>query len=180
MEKRAVRRIAIMIGSLSDLPQCIKGLGYLRLLVSRGEVMVVEIIVNSIHRNTDDVIFNLKRLEQRVDVLIVGAGWANHLTGMVDAILRYKMRNDHIVVVGVAFDDENDRAHTQAACLSITEVPGHQVRFRGYVGTDGFLGACEFAAKGELPKIKLPEAKRVEYFQLDEAIAFYNNVIAKS
>ena len=180
MEKRAVRRIAIMIGSLSDLPQCIKGLEYLKVLVGRGEVIVVEIIVNSIHRNLDQVMFNLKRLEQHVDVLIVGAGWANHLTGMVDALLRYKMQNDRIVVVGVAFTDEQNHAHTQAACLSITEVPGTQVVFKGYVGTEGFLDACVFAAEGALPMIKLPKAKRVEYLQLDEAITLGEEVIAKS
>ena len=179
--KPTLRRIVIMIGSLSDLPQCIKGLEYLKLLVSRGEVIMVEIIVNSIHRNLDQVIFNLKRIEQNTDVLIVGAGWANHLTGMVDAILRYKLQNDQIVVVGVAFADEQNHTHTQAACLSITEVPSTQVHFRGYVGSDGFQEACVFAARGELPKIKLPTAKPVKYFQLDEAIAFFNEVVvAKS
>jgi len=104
----------------------------------------------------------------RPQVLIVCAGWANHLTGCVDAYLRYKLRNDKIVVFGLAFEDENPE-NTQAAILSILRVPGTQVVYKG-VGTEGFLKACQDAVNEKLPEIKLKESPAHHRRNLQEAI----------
>lgn len=154
-----MRRIAIIIGSDSDLSQCVAGLEFLNQMVVEGKAVVVEIITASIHRNTEFVLKKLKSLVGKIDVLIAGAGWANHLTGTVDAFLRYTIENDKIVVIGVAFADEKEPIHTTTAELSITQVPGTQVVFNDFVGEKGFLKACQFAVEGELPEIKLKPPK---------------------
>jgi hypothetical protein len=144
----------------------------------RGEVSEVGVYTMSIHRNTEILLFKLRQeLAPVVDVLITGAGWANHLTGTCDAYLRYTLRNDHVVVVGVAFEDANEDQHTVAAMLSIKAVPGTQVVYRDeqgkqFVGYQGFADACRFAASGQLPVIKLPEAKSPLVRTLEEAIKF--------
>ena len=168
-----MRRIAVMIRSRSDLPQCQNGWEYLKKQVSLGNVVVVEVIIASLHWNTDDVLNICRRLPDLVDVVIVGAGWANHLTGTFDAYLRNTLKNDKLVVVGQAFADPQNPIHTQAARLSITEVPRTQVVFKNFDGPDGFLRACIYAVEGQLPSIKLPDSnnpKLVERFTLDEAI----------
>lgn len=115
---------------------------------------------NSQHRHTKTVqerleeYVNLPR-EQKIDALIIGAGWANHLTGCSDAYLRNTLGNDKIPVYGVAFKDKKNPKNTEAAILSITQVPGTQVIFRDYVGSRCFLRACQDVVEGELPQIKL-------------------------
>ena len=157
-----MRKVGIIVGSKSDLPQCIEGLEYLAAAQKQQKVTILEVAVASIHRNTDrvyQIIWALDKLG--VDALIVGAGWANALPGMVDALLRYKRHNDRVVVIGVAFEDEDNFKHTQAATLSITELPpGNQVVFNNFIGPRGFLDACRFAVNKQLPKIKLPKPKQ--------------------
>jgi len=170
-----MRRIAIMIGSDSDLPQCRKGLEFLARMVSEGKTEVVEVITASIHRNTEFVLEKLRSLVGKIDVLIAGASWANHLTGTVDAFLRNTLGDDKIVVIGVAFEDEKDDIHTLAARLSITEVPGTQVVFhapdgRTFSGKNAFLLACRFAVEGELPVITLKKPKPPIIRTLEEAL----------
>lgn len=167
------RKIAIIVGSKSDLAQCYAGLEILD--KCDQEVEVVGVYVRSQHRNTLEV---QKLLEQlvlmEVDVVIIGAGWANHLTGCCDAFLRYTLRNDKLVVIGVAFEDADNDKHTKAAVLSITEVPGTQVVFDNqgstFVGALGFTNACLLAAVKELPQIKLPSPKEIHDFTLKEAL----------
>ena len=96
--------LAIIIGSLSDLSQSDKGLHFLSTVLDK--INVIGVYVRSQHRNTLDVQELLMELVRKnVDVIIVGAGWANHLTGCSDAFLRYTLQNDKIVVIGVAFED---------------------------------------------------------------------------
>lgn len=176
-----MRKIGIIAGSNGDLPQCLQGLGVLKDLEAGGEVDVLWVKVRSVHRNTLLLLQLLDELaalsvEEQPDVLIIGAGWANHLTGTADAYLRYTLKNDHIVVVGVAFEDEKEERHTAAAILSITEVPGTQVVFQDmdgkpFVGRKGFEMACLLAAQGKLPKIVLKDGKPPLNFTLLEALA---------
>ncbi len=167
------KRLAIILGSRSDLKQCTEGL---RLLREQSEFNVM-VHIRSQHRNTLSLQQLLKELSSlKVDVIIAGAGWANHLTGCTDAFLRYELKNNFTRVIGVAFEDENDDRHTQAAILSITEVPGTQVIYKNamdemFVGLKGFLKACELAISPELnnfPDIKLPDARAAEDLSLDE------------
>jgi phosphoribosylcarboxyaminoimidazole (NCAIR) mutase len=169
-----MRRIAIIIGSDSDLPQCQEGLKFLVQMVVDGKAEVIEVITASIHRNTEFVLQKLCDLGGKIDVLIAGAGWANHLTGTADAYLRYYLRDQGIVVIGVAFEDEKSAIHTQAAINSILHVPGTQVVFDNlenlFVGSTGFLLACQFAVEGELPIIKLKDPKPPITRTLEEAL----------
>lgn len=177
-----MRKIAIIVGSKSDLTQCRGGLKRIKEYMDSnpGEIELAGVYVRSQHRNTLDTQELLRELEtMKVDVVIIGAGWANHLTGCSDAFYRFTLRNDQIVVIGVAFEDiENDR-HTQAAFLSITEVPGTQVIFDddGFpnIGPLGFERACVFAISEELPKIKLPEPKPTMDLTLEEALKISQN-----
>jgi len=179
-----MRKIGIIVGSESDFPQCYLGFQYLWENVLDHNLVVPFVHVTSIHRNTDKQLQDLEKFskqpaEEKVDALIIGAGWANHLTCTSDAFLRNILHDDQIVVYGVAFMDPANQKHTQAAILSITEVPGHQVVFRDYVGSDGFYRACYDASNDELPKIKLPLPKPPLEFTLREAYTRSIDLLAK-
>lgn len=168
-----MRKIAVIIGSKSDLTQCHKGLRILSR--NQEEVQVVGVYIRSQHRNTLETQELLRELtKMEVDIAIVGAGWANHLTGCCDAYLRYTLKNNRLVVIGVAFEDKQNERHTNAAILSVTEVPGTQVIFEddGFpnVGESGFIRACVLAIDGDLPKIKIPEPRPTMDLSLEEAL----------
>jgi len=166
-----MRKIVIIIGSVSDLKQCRTGLLFLEDLNAE----VISIYVRSQHRNTLDVQELLKRIHSEADVAIIGAGWANHLTGCCDAFLRYTLKTTNMPIIGVAFEDLENQKHTQAAILSISEVPGTQVIYQDekgeFIGPDGFYRACKFAMMGKLPTIKLPSPKEIMDLDLTQAIA---------
>jgi len=165
------RRIAIIVGSRSDLPQCLKGLMYLRELAKAGYIEFVVFHVASIHRNTKRVEEILTNLIGKVDVIGVSAGWANHLSGTCDAYLRNTLEDDKIVVFAGAFQDKANPEHTQAAVMSIKHVPDSQVVFKDYIGEDGFLRMCMGMFEMDpLPKIKLPKARFAMEMTLDRAI----------
>jgi phosphoribosylcarboxyaminoimidazole (NCAIR) mutase len=130
---------------------------------------VVAVITNSIHRNTGEVIGNLAEFTDGVDIWIVGAGMANHLTGTSDAILRYKMGDMRVPVIGVAFQGKTPE-QTQAAIISIQQVPGTQVIFDDYVGPVGFYRACKRAVEGNFPAIKAVQDKPVRIRTLADAL----------
>jgi len=168
------KRVAIIVGSKSDLNQCEKGLKHLRAF---SNIEVVGVFVRSQHRNTLETQELLKNLVNcDVDVAIVGAGWANHLTGCCDAYLRYTLRTTKMPIIGVAFADKKNENHTKAAILSISEVPGTQVIFKDSYGTElvgscGFLDACiMITSNREFSVIKLPEPKAWLDFSLEAAI----------
>ncbi len=165
-----MRRIAIMIGSDSDLPQCRKGLEFLAQMAVEGKAEVVEVITASIHRNTEFVLEKLRSLVGKIDVLVAAAGWANALTGIADAFFRNALGDNKIVVVGGAFEDPKDEIHTLTARLSISEVPGSQIVFNDSAGSKGFLEACRVAVEKELPKIKIPSPSPPVERTLEEAL----------
>ena len=117
------RRIAVWVGSDSDLSQCVAGLQVLHEAQEKGQIEFVKQVTASIHRNPAELDEILKGLLGKVDVIIAGAGWANHLTGNIDARLRNLLGDEKIVVIGVAFEDSESSDHNTAAVLSITEVP---------------------------------------------------------
>lgn len=172
-----MKKIGVMIGSESDLPQCIKGLEFLENATAYTQIQFAHFDINSIHRHTPLVLDTLKAYDQEcdfkegVDVLIVGAGMANHLTGCVDAFLRHTLRNHWIRVYGVAFEDEKNPENTKAAVLSITQVPGTNVIFRDYVGSEGFYRACKDAVNDDLQPIELPPSKPYFRWNLQKAIS---------
>jgi phosphoribosylcarboxyaminoimidazole (NCAIR) mutase len=166
-----MRKIAVMIGSDSDLKQCVPGLEYLETKAMEGVIKNrPKVITCSIHRNTCLVLDHLRRLAKSdVDCIIIGAGMANHLSGTCDAFLRNALKNDRLIVIAVAFK-HNDRINTSTAVLSITRVPGHQMVFNNYIGEEGFLAACRFAVEGKLPAIAIPPYRETIHRTLTEAI----------
>lgn len=158
-------RIGIMIGSDSDLKQCQAGLKWLAAAHARVEV----VLTNSIHRNTMAVLDHLE--DYLVDVWIIAAGKANHLTGTAAAYLTYGLKRK-TPVIGVACEGKTPE-ETLAAILSIVQVPGTQVIFdrEKQVGAEGFLYACHLAVEGNFPEIKIPEDKPWVARTLPDAIA---------
>ena len=150
-------RIASMAGSDNDLVQMILMHEFLLEASSKGMIRICDEWTNSIHRNPIETLSALKKLIGKVDAIIVGAGWANHLTGCANAFLRNWFRNDHIVVFGVAIEDPEDSDHTQAAISSITELPGSEVVYDNYLGEEGCLRAATDASKGIYPIIHLKD-----------------------
>lgn len=158
------RRIGAIVGSDSDLKQCVEGIEFMLNKHLYGKVNLAWFDTASQHHNPLELQGILTEYfkmpaDQKVDVLIVGAGWANHLSGCTDAFLRKTLRDDHIVIIAVAFEDKADQDHTLAAVYSIKYVPGLKAVFKNYVGTEGFLQACRDAMEMELPKIDLQPAK---------------------
>jgi len=160
-----MRKIAIIVGSKSDLSQCGLGLSLLKKYQEeKNDFEVVGIYVRSQHRNileTQELLRELSNM--KVNVAIIGAGWANHLTGCCDAFLRYTLKDDRLVVIGVGFSDPENEAHTKAAILSMTD---------GFVlaGENGFTSACTLAMYGPLPKIKIPDPRPTMDLSLEEAL----------
>jgi len=93
-----MRRIAVVLGSTSDLSQCLSGLQLLKEAVGRGEIELVgdEIRISSIHRATEDTLnhlYGLHESDQPPDVIITGAGMVAALSGVADSYLRHELRN---------------------------------------------------------------------------------------
>lgn len=161
------RTLYILIASETDMPQTVQGRELLAQYVADGTVEVIGVYTASIHWNTDQVLLKLRELNKagNVDILITGAGWANHLSGTVDHYLRNALGDDHITVIGVSFESSNDPEATTAAKLSVSKVPKTQMIYGDadgqFVGPDGFLRACKFAVTGDLPRITLPTTLRL-------------------
>jgi phosphoribosylcarboxyaminoimidazole (NCAIR) mutase len=163
------RKLGIILGSVNDLVQCETGLKY---LASAPRVEVLFINVISAHRNRGKLLDFLTRLveTQAVDVIIAAAGWAAILPGVIEAFLRYEKQNISVHVFGVALEDLNNPIHTQAAILSITQLPGIKVVYNGYIGSQGFYRACRDAVEDNLSAIQLPVAKEPLELTLETAL----------
>lgn len=178
--QRKVRHLVIVLGSKTDLPQCISGLMYLKEQELAGTIFVVRVYVMSVHRNLLALMEYLKARHEdgRIDAMIMGAGWAAHLPGMADAILGYIHGNTKVRIVGVGFEDRKNSVHTLAAQLSISEVPATRVIYRDkskkpFIGSTGFLRACEWVVSiRRLPTLKKPKPRPTEDFSLLEAIEY--------
>ena len=147
-------RLATMWGSDSDLDQAYEAHECLILAEDEGKVELYDEWTNSIHGNPGDVLAVLPKLIGKVDAIEVGAGWANQLTGCVNAFLRNFFRDSHIVIFGVAISHEEPRK-TDAAILSITELPRSEVVYRDYLGSEGALRAAQDMITGLYPIIQL-------------------------
>jgi phosphoribosylcarboxyaminoimidazole (NCAIR) mutase len=171
-------KIAIMIGSRSDLKQCVEGLKLLKDAVAKGRVKMIQfrrgkdVAINSIHRHRKKTVLNFKKaVKMRADVILAGAGKAAHLPGIIDSVGRHELRDDHTRIIAVAFKGKTKKSN-QAALRSIDEVPGNQMIFTvRQHGSKGFTTAVRKAIKGNFPSIKLPDPIPDEYFSFDEAIA---------
>jgi phosphoribosylcarboxyaminoimidazole (NCAIR) mutase len=163
------RKLGIILGSVNDLAQCETGLKYLA--SAPVEVLFVKVI--SAHRNRAKLLEFMTWLveTQAVDAVIVAAGWAAILPGTIEAFLRYERQNTSIRVFGVALEDPDNSIHTKAAILSITQLPGIEVIYDDYVGSQGFYRACRDAVEDNLLAIQLPVAKEPLELTLEAALA---------
>ncbi|MFZ2192630.1 MAG: hypothetical protein WAV31_00090 [Candidatus Moraniibacteriota bacterium] len=155
--KVEVPRIATMSGSSNDLWQMILMHEFLLEETRKGRIENLGHFTNSIHRHPKKTRNVLNDLIGKVDALLVGAGWANQLTGCANALLRNEFEDDYIVVYGFAIEDPENLIHTQTAVRSITELPSSEVVFNNYVGEEGCLRAAMDAAKGIYPVINLKD-----------------------
>jgi hypothetical protein len=147
LEKRV---IAVIHGSDSDLEQMRKGLEYLA-GTDCSNVTVHGVYRYSVHHNPAELLGLLARMtNEDVDCIVVGAGWANHLSGMCDRLLRNMFNNSKVRVFAVAFEDPINEDHTHTAQVSITHVPKHAMRYDGYVGEAGFFAAVRAATEVDL------------------------------
>ncbi len=168
--KRVVR---VVIGSKSDLSQMGPGLRILDQAAAEGVIDWNGVQIGSIHWNHDDVIKYIRQLgRDGVDVIIIGAGAANHITGTSDAMLRRTDLNDTTHVIGVAFESASHPEWNETAIRSIIHVPGTAVHYKDYNGLLGFTNACHAAAYEDLPPIKLPTGfKKMEFLSREKVLA---------
>lgn len=138
--------VAILHGSDSDLPQMKWGLERLAELKRNGTIAVKGVHMCSVHRMPEELITALLPTLiwiERVQYIIAGAGKANHLSGMVDRLLRNWFLNDTIRVIPVAFAPEGAEVDT-LAWQSVVGMPEHDmVTSRPYIGAQGFTAAVE-------------------------------------
>ena len=144
------RRIEIVVGSESDLPQVHEG------MVLLGGVSSANISVISCHRNPTELRKFVKDVLTKADIVIAGAGMAAALPGIVKSELCL-LDHPEIPVIGVAFEGATEKDNL-AAQLSIECLPGSPVELdendKAYFGHEGFLGACRAAVHHEfLPKM---------------------------
>jgi len=148
-------KVAVVVGSESDLPQIETGLAFLKGKVS-GKVNVI-----SCHRNPVQL-FDFARTTD-VDLVIAGAGWAAALPGMLASWLD-NWQKPNVPVLGVAFRSDSER-NNLAAITSIECLPRQSVELdqngHVYFGEAGFSSACQDAVCREfLPrKLASKEAK---------------------
>lgn len=148
-----------MYGSDNDLEPSLEALEYLYGKEVAKEIKRVIQVTASIHRNTEEAISFWRAYSLLVNMWILAAGKANHLSGTGDSFLNYTLRREDIPVIAVAMENVDD-PESMAAILSIEQVPGHSMIFnRSHVGGKGMMIAAEMAVtRKEFPKRKLKTA----------------------
>ncbi len=148
MQTPTRRKIHVVVGSESDLPQIVRGVDSMRVVADVGVSAI------SCHRNPDELRRFVRDELTTTDVVIAGAGKAAALPGIIKSYLCEL--GSHVPVIGVALDSEN-RKDNDAAIYSIECLPGQPVELdadgNAYFGPIGFMKACSAASWDEfLPK----------------------------
>jgi hypothetical protein len=86
--------------------------------------------------------------------------------------LRYVLKNPETIVYAVAFQDSVHPRYSDAAIISITDLPGKLGDFDNCIGADRFLFACQANVCGQFKPISLSEPKPARYRTLDHALEF--------
>ena len=162
------RRIALLVGSRSDIPHIRDGINTLRIAEIQGLIELEPVYVCSAHRNPGSLTQILGHLtEQKVDVIIVVAGKLAAIFGNVDAYLRNELGNKRTRVIPVPLKGKTEQA-SQAALYSVLEVPNHKLVFEEEFFHDPTT-AFEFAISGPLPEIQPEKQKPAEILSAGEA-----------
>ncbi len=151
---RRAQKIAVLLGSRSDLPAIEKKIG----LVNRNWAEIT-VHVMSCHRNPEETrAFALEGCKG-MDAVICAGSKALQLPGILDAFAN--QNGEGVRVIGVALGEPGSKNLQDALC-SIDGIPGMPVIMdelagKPYEGPDGFSDAIDRVLKGELP----PEKPRV-------------------
>ena len=127
------RKIAVILGSDSDLPQVRKGLELL------DEMQVgYDLRILSAHRTPEDVREFARDAHERYDVVIAGAGGAAHLAGVVSS-------QTALPVIGIPI--ETRALGGLDSLLSIVQMPGGVPVATVSIGEAGAVNACVLACR---------------------------------
>ncbi len=163
---RKERKIEILVGSESDLPQTEK---MLEVLKGNGRAQY-RISVMSCHRNPEQLEKHARDMvTSGSNIVIAGAGEAAQLPGVLKAVLCNKLGRPDISVLGIAFKGKNWKAD-MAARLSIENLPGQPVEMdedgNAYFGLEGAAAAARSAISDEFrPKTFEPKAIQIGLWQ---------------
>lgn len=162
------RKVAVIIGSDDKLRQCHRGLALLHGAMLDNRIEVKDVVTASVNSDIGAVFAHLANLAaNECDVIIADADLANQC----DSFLRYTLRNNRTVIIGVAFMDRQNHKRTILSRLNMTEAQDGLVLFKEYVGESGFFAACLYAISGKLPEeMKIKECASVKDRTLLEAI----------
>jgi len=192
-------QVAVLIASQSNLGECVAGLRLLGEAAANGQIELCEVPrvltlkksadgqsrlnvigVASMHRNMTTVLDLLtawyNQGKQRPDVIITGAGLANHLSGCTDAFLRYILGDTQVTVIAVAFTDKKRDPDGRVASQATSFVPGTETIWKDpdtgqeLIGSEGFRRACILAIEGNFPEINAPKPREPKALTLEEAI----------
>lgn len=140
------RKVLVIVGSESDLPQTSDGLNCLTDRVLDGS----SVSIISCHRH-GETLRNFLKDNLDADVVVAGAGMAAALPGVVKAEL-CSLGSSYIPVIGVAFKGKTT-GDDQNAIGSIEGLPDQPVELdpsgRAYFGAEGFSRACRAAVLDE-------------------------------
>ncbi len=127
------RKVAVILGSDSDLPQVRKGLELL------DEMQVdYDLRILSAHRTPEDVREFSRNAHDSYDVVIAGAGGAAHLAGVVSS-------QTALPVVGIPI--ETRALGGLDSLLSTVQMPGGVPVATVSIGEAGALNACVLACR---------------------------------
>lgn len=162
------RKIAVLIGSRSDLKHIRSGINALRIAKMRGLIDWDRLDICSAHRNPEELRTLLATYSNiGIDAIIAVAGKLAALFGDVDAHLRNVLGITETRVIAVPLKGNTERS-SLAALYSVLEVPNHKLIFKDEFFHDPTT-AFDYAIKGDLPEIELEVQKPREYLNAAEA-----------
>ena len=171
-----MRKIAIILDSEANLGECLNGLRYLFDQKQIGEASIEGVFINN-HYDKPALAHQLLRnlADQKVGVIIAVSEIGSNLAAFCDAHLRYGLKDNHILVLGVVLTDLIDDQGSEAVTLAISGDPRcraayHDESGQVFLNHDGFWSACRYAVYGILPKIDLPSVREIIDLSLNDAI----------
>src|SRR6266568_5395553 len=109
------RKLAVIVGSDSDLPQIAAGINLWRISERRGLADIHFIFTCSAHRNPEDLDrLLIDLINSGVDCVITAASKLAALFGDADAHLRNKFHNTSVHVIALPLKGKTKRATTAA------------------------------------------------------------------
>lgn len=134
MDKNSGVVVSVVIGSDSDLPVMEESVSILEKLAVPHEVFLT-----SAHRSPERTLSFAKKAEKRgIKIIIVGAGAAAHLAGVIAS-------NTHLPVIGVPID--SSPLNGLDALLSTLQMPGGVPVATMAIGKSGAKNAALLAAR---------------------------------